>query len=256
MAATNKMKVALCFLTYGNLSQPRLWSQIIEKNRADGKVNAYIHNKCEFADDEEGCHLRQYCLPESERVDTQYGNISLVTATLRLFEHAFRDSEENTFFVLLSDTCVPLRPFDDIYDTILETNANIIDDWGERRMWVYDNLANPSFFDIERFTLQSQWIVLDRKTVQFFIDPVNDFTSHFGETVWAPDESYFINVAIKFDIPFVNCKTRYLNFKEDGRPFTYDSITQEELAEIQNSIPKHCFFLRKVSSLCTFPPLR
>ena len=35
------MKIALCFLTYGNLSQPKLWSKIFNNNRY--KLNVYLH---------------------------------------------------------------------------------------------------------------------------------------------------------------------------------------------------------------------
>ena len=39
----NTNKIALCFLTYGNLSQPKLWEKFI-----NSKYNIYIHNKDDF----------------------------------------------------------------------------------------------------------------------------------------------------------------------------------------------------------------
>ena len=38
-----KEKIALCFLTYDNLSQPKLWYNFI-----NSKYNIYIHNKDKF----------------------------------------------------------------------------------------------------------------------------------------------------------------------------------------------------------------
>ena len=36
-------KIALCFLTYGNLSHPELWTKFL-----DSRYNVYIHNKNDF----------------------------------------------------------------------------------------------------------------------------------------------------------------------------------------------------------------
>ena len=98
------MKVALCFLTYKNLSQPKLWSNIINNNL--DKLNVYIHNKYDFIDNEYNLH--KYCI--SNRIETKYGHKSLVQATLNLFKEAYIDTE-NDFFILLSAKAVYLKQF-------------------------------------------------------------------------------------------------------------------------------------------------
>ena len=74
-------KIALCFLTYGNLSQPKLWTHFI-----NSKYNIYIHNKYEFTG-----VFKRYCI--KNKVETAWGNISLVKATLNLFKEAFKNKE-------------------------------------------------------------------------------------------------------------------------------------------------------------------
>ena len=49
-------KIALCFLTYGNLSKPKLWNDLLNNNKE--KFNVYIHNKDNFID----TNLQKYCL--------------------------------------------------------------------------------------------------------------------------------------------------------------------------------------------------
>jgi hypothetical protein len=91
---TQKEKIALCFLTYDNLSQPKLWENFI-----NSKYNIYIHNKYKFTG-----IFEQYCI--NNKVETKWGHISLVKATLNLFKEAFQTAE-NKFFILLSNTCIP-----------------------------------------------------------------------------------------------------------------------------------------------------
>ena len=45
------------------------------------------------------------------------GDISLVKATLNLFKEAFQ-KEDNKYFILLSDKCIPLYNANDIYNKV------------------------------------------------------------------------------------------------------------------------------------------
>ena len=88
-------KIALCFLTYNNFSQPIIWESF-----QYSKYNFYIHNKENFSGT-----FQKYCI--KNKVPTKWGNISLVKASINLFKEAFK-FEENKYFVLLSDKCIPL----------------------------------------------------------------------------------------------------------------------------------------------------
>ena len=110
-------KISLCFLTYGNLSQPKLWNDIIETYK--DKYNVYIHNKMDFK-----CqyNLNKYIIDNT--ILTIYGDISLVKATLVLFKEAFNNIE-NEYFILLSDKCIPIRDMDYIYKYCFDKNSTI-----------------------------------------------------------------------------------------------------------------------------------
>jgi hypothetical protein len=250
-------KIALCFLTYENLSQPKLWSRIINNNK--NKLNVYIHNKNDFIDNEYKLH--EYCI--QNKVETNYANKSLVEATLILFKEAYKD-ETNCFFILLSDKCIPLYNFEYIYKEIFISNSNIISSihTKDKRYGFltnperYQELTDPTFLTIKKTVKDSQWLSLNRTTVNFFIE--NNFLNMYSDKFFAVDEHYFGNICIKFNIPYLNRKITFVNWlqKSDNKsdrqfPKTYEKITHQMLKKIMN---QKVFFLRKVSSNCILPP--
>jgi len=235
-------KLALCFLTYGNLSQPALWSRIFERHKE--LVNVYIHNKNEFVDTSYG--LERYCL--KERIPTAWGSLSLVQATLLLFKRALRDPD-NEFFVLLSDKCIPIRPIEEIYKRLFETNSNMISCCvGNVRR--YDRLRDKTLFKKADFMYQSQWCILKRETADFFNN--RDFTGVFGSDFEVPDEHYFVNLCLAHRIPFVNIKTTYTQWRAPfWHPDTFDVLTDHNIKIAQES---RALFMRKISENCKLPP--
>jgi hypothetical protein len=240
-------KIALCFLTYDNLSQPQLWENFIHS-----KYNLYIHNK-----DKLSGIFEQFSI--KNKVETNWGNISLVKATLNLFKEAFQ-TEENTFFVLLSDKCIPLYNPDVLHQKITEINDNVFNsfkttpgtDWHKMR---YGTIAKKEFFDEHNFYGQSQWMILKRDTLKFFIE--NDYTHLFGNDCDVPDETYFINLMNKFNIPSIQKPITYVNWNEDSdlakyrkKPKTYSKLTNEH---VENILKTNTFFMRKVGPECNLP---
>ncbi|OEL22290.1 hypothetical protein BAE44_0016692 [Dichanthelium oligosanthes] len=67
--------------------------------------------------------------PEKEVV---WGLISMVDAEKRLLANALEDVD-NQFFVLLSDSCVPLHSFDYVYNYLMGTNVSFVDCHAETR---------------------------------------------------------------------------------------------------------------------------
>lgn len=64
-------------------------------------------------------------LPEEERVPTNWGGTNLVEATRRLLQHALKDPL-NHFFVLLSETSIPLYPPLVVYQQLLHRNTSAV----------------------------------------------------------------------------------------------------------------------------------
>ncbi len=235
-----KQQIALCFLTYDNLSQPELWKKFI-----DPKYNFYIHNKNKFTGE-----FDQYCI--KNRVETKWGDISLVKATLNLFKEAFI-TKENKYFILLSDKCIPLYNPDELYKKVNNIDTNLITSFNEHRER-FDLLTDKNFLNKDQFMKQSQWMLLERKTVQFFIE--NDYT-HIYSDIFAPDEHYFINIINKFNISFINRKITNVNWNERSdlikyrpNPKTYSLLTNKIIEDILRS---DVLFMRKIESECKLP---
>jgi hypothetical protein len=236
-----KEKIALCFLTYDNLSQPKLW-----KNFINSKYNIYIHNKDNFTG-----LFEQYCI--NNKVKTKWGDISLIKATLKLFEEAFQ-TKANKYFVLLSDKCIPLYSANEIYNNIKNLDNNLILSYNLNRER-YNSLADKTFFNKNTFMKQNQWMILKRDTVKHFIE--NDYTHIFGDNFVVPDEHYFINIINKFNISFINKKITYVNWSENSdlkkyknKPKTYSKLTNEN---IENILKSGALFMRKVGPECKLP---
>ena len=238
------MKIALCFLTYSDLTQSEMWKYFINKTEY---YNCYIHNKYDF-----DSYFRQFSI--ANIVVTEYGKISIVKATLELFKAAY-ENEDNEYFVLLSDSCIPLYGPTKIYKEITSKKTNIITNYFSAECIRYNTLFLKEFFQQNKFSKQQQWMCLTRDTVGFFI--TNDLTDVFGENCEVPDEHYFINIINKFNLGYTNKRLTFVNWKERSDsvyhrplPKTYIRGTDEIINQMRNS---GCLFSRKIAKNCTFP---
>ena len=249
-------KVALCFLTYNNLSQPKLWESFISP-----KYNIYIHNKNKISG-----IFQQYCLVN--KVKTKPNDISLIRATLNLFKEAYK-KEDNEYFVLLSGNCVPLYVPDVLHTKITEIDNNMLNifklargtDFYDNK---YESIKKKHIFDKINLHGQQQWIILKRNTVKMFIE--NDYTDLFGEYCNIPHEIFFVNIMIKYRIPFVTKTVVYENRNKNDSFIkgkkklcmthqhssikTYTVLTNQN---IENILKSDALFMRKVSDKCILP---
>ena len=153
-------KLAFCFLTYDNINKNKLWEKYI-KNKLT-HCNLYIHNKNDFVDS----FMRDYIV--ENKIETKYGDISLVEASLVLFNEALKD-KDNEYFILLSNSCIPLLKFNDLYNYIFTLNNNIVktsNRFHKERLYS----INEKLTIEKHFTKQHQWCCLKRTTVEFFIN--------------------------------------------------------------------------------------
>ncbi|TVT99442.1 hypothetical protein EJB05_55193 [Eragrostis curvula] len=120
MPVSKNPKIAFMFLTPGSLPFEKLWEKFLQGH--DGRYSIYIH-----ASREKPAHSSSLFVGReihSEKV--VWGRISMVDAEKRLLANALEDVD-NQFFVLLSDSCVPLHTFDYIYNYLMGTNTSFID---------------------------------------------------------------------------------------------------------------------------------
>ena len=257
------MKIALCFLTIDNLAQAAVWERFLASTGRD-RFSLYCHAK--FPERVTDAVLRDRLVPRT--LSTRHGDVSLVAATQLLFEQAYEDDRQADYFVLLSDSTVPIVPPEqvcaELYTeggrSLIAYRRPLADSEPARRL---ASVSKPELFR-ESFYHHDQWIVLCREHVR-----VLRGSSYAGmfQQVFAADEHYFLNVLVHLlNVPireFSNRRTTYVNWDERVRvrrfdqasgklvqtihPKTYRQLISQDIETARQS---GCWFLRKVHPRC------
>jgi hypothetical protein len=260
------MKIAFLFLTRGDVNQPKLWDAFIDGVPKE-EYSVYCHPK--FQRSLVSKMLKGKAIPP--QIETKHGHISLVSATILLMQEAIKDPE-NTHFILLSESCIPLYTFSGLKDRLITIGKSVFGYQDLRDLETenrYNAMTVPDFLTRDQFFKQSQWMCLHREAVELIlsVDYVNIF-----QKVYAPDEHYFISVLVKEGYPmdekvennymtFVNwteavrrfipqtIKDGEILYSSEIRPKTYHQISTDQLEAAR----RHGFlFFRKVSEDCVF----
>jgi hypothetical protein len=229
-------KIALCFLLYDRFENIKIWNTWL-RNRQD-KFNVYIHNVSNII---ENLEIKYVKIPT---VETGYGKIGLVNATILLFEEAFKDPE-NFKFVLLSGTCIPVKNFSYVYDFLTKDETSYICYFKGGAFPRYNSLKK--YYNEEHIWKHSQWIILNRFYAQYFIENRLDICEKF-KNVDIPDETVFATeLSYKFNNKnIINIDTTYCNWSK-GLLANYKIISSKEMDNILNS---HRLFSRKFRERC------
>jgi hypothetical protein len=104
-------KIALCFLTVTDLASVGAWMDWWDGYEEYVSIYAHYSNKN---------NVTQSLLTSNRvpAIPTKWGSISLVRAEGNLYREAFKN-RENVFFVLLSGSDVPVRPFAQVYRRLM-----------------------------------------------------------------------------------------------------------------------------------------
>ncbi|KAM7268318.1 hypothetical protein ACFE04_010484 [Oxalis oulophora] len=157
-AKVKNPKLAFMFLTPGSLPFEKLWDQFFQGH--EGQFSIYVHSSRDRP-----VHMSPYFANRDIRSDqVVWGKISMVDAERRLLANALQDPD-NQHFVLLSDSCVPLHPFDYIYNYLMFTNISYVDcfeDPGPHGNGRYSGHMLPEVAKKD-FRKGAQWFTVTRK---------------------------------------------------------------------------------------------
>ncbi|GER45768.1 Core-2/I-branching beta-1,6-N-acetylglucosaminyltransferase family protein [Striga asiatica] len=151
-------KIAFLFLTPGALPFERLWDKFFQGH--EGRFSVYVH-----ASKDKPVHFSRYFINREIRSSkVSWGKISMVDAERRLLANALKDLD-NQHFVLLSDSCIPLRDFDYVYNYLMYTNVSFVDcfdDPGPHGTGRYSEYMLP---EVEKkdFRKGAQWFTMKRQ---------------------------------------------------------------------------------------------
>lgn len=107
-------KIAFLFLIIDNPNFPDIWDYYFKNN--ENKINIYIHPKYPKSHTWKPDYIIENLQP------TGWGFI--VDAYMELFRVAFKN-KENFKFITISESCIPIKPFDELYEEIINNNLYV-----------------------------------------------------------------------------------------------------------------------------------
>lgn len=275
-------KLAFLFLTYDGLNQHRIWKNFFDK--ANKKMyNLYAHNKEKSKDP----------ITKNSSItlhsETFWGDSKTVIAIIYLLHTAYYSDEKNEKFLLISNSCVPLRTFMETYLALQEykdesifllRNKNMNDSytkWKIKQLKKYDKKYKTNIIkETTNIPKTETYWILCRKHVKLILQKTHTFIKPFlyfdtvvrtmndrlkGKYTIAPEELYFIMLLKTYLSKFQftksvklladNNRTTYIKWNKigDPRPQEYDTISKEEYDKIMST---KALFMRKVSRNTSF----
>lgn len=113
-------KLAFMFLTRGPLPQERIWERFFQGH--EDLFSVYVH----AAEEKHSWKSVVFKDREIPSKKVSWGKIDMINAQKRLLANALLD-QDNEYFVLLSESCIPLRSFDYIYDYFMNSSMSYVD---------------------------------------------------------------------------------------------------------------------------------
>jgi hypothetical protein len=216
------MKLALCFLIIEQIECESVWAEWLKGN--ENKVLIFIHSKYTFKPTTDFFRTQSHIV---ETVPTSWGGYGLVEATLKLFENALDFTEEDMRLILISETTVPVKKFQYIYNFLLNDKRSFIHDITcEGRFPKYLNVAKS----LRQICVvkHSQWIILNRRHAQILLGASSTIEKVYSK-ILVSDESWaltFLNYLNESEDVCINSMITYVNWelKKDMHPYTFSEI--------------------------------
>jgi hypothetical protein len=231
-------KIGLLFLTRGDVNHPHIWREFVAEAPEKVRIFSHVKNRNAVSPG----FLRGTCI--KQHFDTEWGGIGLVRACRAMLLEAMED-ESLTHFVLLSESCVPIRPLPEILRRL---------ELDPRPQFGFDTIktAHPKHgarvHGVPQvpdgcWRFQSQWWMLDRIAAIFAAG--QDFTDIFAK-MEVPDEAYFSTVLSMQGYPLDGSVFKkdvtWTWWKNHGSPIAWDTMPPERL---QDMIHSGAMFARK-----------
>jgi len=239
-------KIAFCFLIYDIINFEEYWHNFF-KDIDPNKYSIFIHYKIDVPLK----YLEKYKLDRC--IDTKYGGVSLVHAQNKMLREAYKD-KNNYKFVFVSQSCIPLKRFDYVYNFLTTDNLGYFNFFEVKPEFIkYNKLIKN--INSNHLHKAAQWAILNREITE--IVKYDSVTKYF-EDIFASDEYAYITKIFEKRLDdqihityrsadgattFSN-RSHWLNYKYKNPSGlkNYELISKEELTHIVKS---PCLFGRK-----------
>ncbi|KAL2237070.1 uncharacterized protein LOC105164695 [Sesamum indicum] len=244
-------KIAFMFLTKGQLPLAPLWERFFKGH--EGQYSIYIHSLPSFeADFPSSSVFYKRQIPSQV---SEWGKMSMVDAERRLLANALLDIS-NEWFVLLSESCIPLYNFSMVYNYITGSKYSFIgafDDPGPYGRGRYNDNMLPEV-NITDWRKGSQWFEINKKLALYIVEDTKFYPkfSEFCKPACYVDEHYFPTMlTIQAATLLANRSITWVDWSRGGaHPATFggSDITEEFFKKIFDG--RSCLYNNKPSSIC------
>jgi hypothetical protein len=245
-------KIAFCFLIYDEVVHEDLWVNFF-KGVDPEKYRIYVHYKT----NKPSVFFDQYKLKNC--IETKYCHITICQAHNLLIEEALKDPE--VFKTInLSQSCIPLKTFDHIYNELITTEASVFNKAPDFQVFPRcDSVLK--YLKREDVKKSSNWFILNREHARLCVEAVEYY--EYMKDVYCPEEHFFItvvhvkggNVPVMYTPNLADGATTFTNW-DDMKEYKYVSsdglknyaeISQEEIDYL---LTRPCLFGRKFLKGC------
>jgi len=251
------MKLAFCFMSYGDVDHADIWLRYFQ----DAPVDQYtilIHTVNDISES---------VLPNCKRIPTQptkWGEFSLVEAQQSLFHEACKDPAVSKC-ILVSGDSLPLYSFAHLYRILTSEDKGYMFYYFKLPLLLKDRVGflrkknvHLNFWPQNRtlkFSLTYQWCIMTRFHVQKLQDEFDMLRNVFTGS-YIPDEHvysvYFESIGLlnTFHLQMVNWirwdgQMKQCSIEHRRRPVTFhtEDFTEKFLKDVYSS---NSFFIRKI----------
>ncbi|GMH22069.1 hypothetical protein Nepgr_023912 [Nepenthes gracilis] len=244
-------KVAFMFLTRGPLPLAPLWERFFAGN--EGFYSIYVHTMPDYrANFSRSSVFFERQIPSQE---VEWGEMNMCDAERRLLANAMLDFS-NEWFILLSESCIPLHNFTTVYSYLEESDFSFMGSFdapGADGRGRYNDGMAPEV-TIEQWRKGSQWFEVNRElAVMIVADTIFYYKfKNFCKPDCYVDEHYFPTMLTIYAPELLaNRSLTWTDWSRGGaHPATYGegNTTYELIEEISES--NLCTYNDEIVGLC------
>ncbi|GAV75237.1 Branch domain-containing protein [Cephalotus follicularis] len=244
-------KIAFMFLAAGPLPLAPLWQKFFDGH--EGLYSIYIHSSPSYV-----APFPPTSVFYNRHVSSQvaeWGRMSMCDAEKRLLANALLDIS-NEWFVLVSESCIPLRNFTIVYRYISRSKYSFMgsfDEHGPFGRGRYNRNMEPEV-TLSQWRKGSQWFVVNRRLAVHIVEDVKYYPKfkNFCKPACYVDEHYFPTMlTIKVPHLLANRTLTRVDWSRGGdHPVTFgkSDITEEFFKKIFER--ETCLYNNQPSTIC------
>ncbi|GJP37016.1 hypothetical protein CLOM_g21474 [Closterium sp. NIES-68] len=163
-------KVAFMFLTKGPIPHAKLWERYFKGH--EGSYSIYVHTTPGYVFPKNASALFRNNTIRSEAVS--WGSPTMIDAERRLIAAALKDPANHNF-VLISESCIPVKSFRFAWRYLLGTDYSFVSSFTTNTYVCtgrHDERMAP-LIPLEKWRKASQWFSVTRKHASMIIDDVD-----------------------------------------------------------------------------------